>query len=204
MKFSYHHFRIFLLALALGLATVWFVKGLSIAWSEIHVDLPKARSDNIILVHPINWRYFPSGGGSGPDHGHIELEKEEREKPDELIFRIQNYDDQIGFLPYYPENGDQQKGIIPYFLECSPRKGEKFKVVSGRMFKQLPFNALKPRKHFSFTIKKPDIKGTCILSVGNYTNENDSFDLSAVDTWFIDDHALYRVIFKTNEDAIRR
>jgi|GEM_PF-3392716 len=45
MKLEYRRFRIAMMTFALGMASVYMMNGLSIAWSDVPVDLPKASSD---------------------------------------------------------------------------------------------------------------------------------------------------------------
>jgi hypothetical protein len=50
MKFEYRRFRIAMMMFALGLAAVYMINGLSVAWSEVPVDLPKISSGEVIPV----------------------------------------------------------------------------------------------------------------------------------------------------------
>src|SRR5690242_18507206 len=52
MKRFYSRFRIMLLTLALGMASVTFFNGLYERWSEISVDLPQVQSETPIYVFP--------------------------------------------------------------------------------------------------------------------------------------------------------
>lgn len=54
MKRIYSRFRIALMTFTLGLATVYFVSGLSIASREIPMELPAVQSANVLLVFPDN------------------------------------------------------------------------------------------------------------------------------------------------------
>ena len=59
MKRFYVRFRIMLMALALGLASVGFVNWLSEYWSEVPVELPKVESNSSIIVFPREDRFIP-------------------------------------------------------------------------------------------------------------------------------------------------
>jgi len=52
MKRFYRQFRIMLLTLALGLASVPFFTSLSERWSEVSVELPVVESESLITVFP--------------------------------------------------------------------------------------------------------------------------------------------------------
>ncbi|HEX6278960.1 MAG TPA: hypothetical protein VFZ49_02990 [Pyrinomonadaceae bacterium] len=45
-------FHIAVMALALGFAAVYFWNGMSIAWSDVSVDLPRARAGEVLAVFP--------------------------------------------------------------------------------------------------------------------------------------------------------
>lgn len=67
MKSFYSKFRIALMTLAIGLASVWFFKGILIT-SDISVELPKIKSNSSILYFKVV-KLPPSkfGAGSGPN-----------------------------------------------------------------------------------------------------------------------------------------
>ena len=50
MKRIYSRLRIGMMTFALGLAVVYMINGLSIVWSEVQVELPSAKSANILVV----------------------------------------------------------------------------------------------------------------------------------------------------------
>ena len=58
-------FRIFLLTVALGLASTLFFGGIYEKWTEIFVELPQVRSDVPIYIFPRYFNKIPGGGGSG-------------------------------------------------------------------------------------------------------------------------------------------
>jgi hypothetical protein len=63
----YARFRVMLIALGLGMAAVYMFNGFSIAWSEVPVDLPKAKSDNVIPVFIDNRRVLTREKNCGKD-----------------------------------------------------------------------------------------------------------------------------------------
>ena len=65
MKKLYSQFRISLLTFTLGLAAVWMMNGLEFAWSEVPVDLPTVRSEEVLFVFPIERKNMHVGGGGG-------------------------------------------------------------------------------------------------------------------------------------------
>jgi hypothetical protein len=69
MKRIYLRFRILLMTFALGMAVVYMTNGLSIAWSEVPVELPKAKTTDVLHVFPVTARSIggcDDYGDSGP------------------------------------------------------------------------------------------------------------------------------------------
>jgi hypothetical protein len=67
MRKLYFRFRIFLMMLALGLATVPFIKGLYEKWVVDSINLPQTQSASPIYLFARNRVEMPFQGGSGPD-----------------------------------------------------------------------------------------------------------------------------------------
>jgi hypothetical protein len=66
MKRFYSQYRIMLLTFTLGLASVWMIDGLSKGLLEVPADLPKVKTDNVIVVFPRYSKEMPQqGGGDG-------------------------------------------------------------------------------------------------------------------------------------------
>jgi hypothetical protein len=63
MKFSYNHFRIFLMMFALGLASVPFFNGLLEKWTEIPVNLPQVESEQPLIIDPKYKKEMRADGG---------------------------------------------------------------------------------------------------------------------------------------------
>jgi hypothetical protein len=198
MNFGYCRHRIFLLALALGLSAVWFTEGLSIAWSEVPVNLPEAKSGDILFVYPIDVQHMRLGssGCCGGIRGQkfVALEKEGREKNARLFFRLTK---KTPFFPYYTENSDRHPGPISYYLECQS-DGLSFVPQFGRTFKRPDLAPLKAGEYFTFSVNKPDLRGLCILSIGNYQDQSDKVFVPTLffDQPFLKAHNLDSVAFQ--------
>jgi hypothetical protein len=59
MKSFYSKFRIALMTLAIGLASVWFFKGMNEGFFDVSVDLPKVQSENVLIVFPKTKKQMP-------------------------------------------------------------------------------------------------------------------------------------------------
>lgn len=80
MNRIYYRFRFFLLGFALGLNGFWMFDGASNGLVEPFVDLPKAASENVLIVSPrydCEFKFFhnPGGGGHGLPFSETELNK---------------------------------------------------------------------------------------------------------------------------------
>lgn len=53
------------MTLAIGLASVWFFKGMYKGFFDVPVELPKVESENILVVFPRTKKQMPFSGGSG-------------------------------------------------------------------------------------------------------------------------------------------
>ena len=68
MKRFYSKFRIALMTFALGLASFWMFDGLMSGLIETPVDLPKVKTDNVIVIFPRYSKempFLPCCGGNG-------------------------------------------------------------------------------------------------------------------------------------------
>ncbi len=69
IKNFYSKFRIALLTFAFGLASFWFFDGLKNGVVETQVNLPKAKSENFLVVFPRYKKEMPNGGEGGGGGG---------------------------------------------------------------------------------------------------------------------------------------
>ena len=63
MKRFYSQFRVMLLTFAFGLASVWMIDGLSKGLLEVPTNLPKVKTDNVIVVFPRYTKEMRQAGG---------------------------------------------------------------------------------------------------------------------------------------------
>ncbi|HQU81758.1 MAG TPA: pentapeptide repeat-containing protein [Pyrinomonadaceae bacterium] len=96
MKFQkYYRYRIFLLMLALGLASVPFFKSLQTEYTIASVALPQTDSGTLVVFPNLEKEWSPYGGGSGPDGS------------DEPLITINTLGSET--KPYIVKNADVQK-----------------------------------------------------------------------------------------------
>lgn len=205
MRCSYFRFRIFLIALTLGLAFVWFINGLEIAWNESRIDSPKAESDSILFVDPIQNRQMSELDASGPfSEKYISLERESNKTQSEFYFRVTNKSNRSIFLPFSLNRRNTRNGFYPYWLECRTQKNTRYRPVGPEFHNGYAQERLDPGEYFVFSVTKPAQKGGCVVSGWYYANEhaawlvnNKLMDLSEAEQKFLDrEHRQLKLIFR--------
>lgn len=59
---------------ALGLASLWFIDGMKNGLTETSINLPKVKSEKVMVIFPAKEREIPEGGGGGGGSGMLEEE----------------------------------------------------------------------------------------------------------------------------------
>ncbi len=97
MKGFYAKFRIMLITFALGLASVFMMNGSLQFSDEVYVDLPKVKSETVILVNPKYRNEMPKMDGIIACDRRRKLSKEQSEEQLKKIrLLIQNRNENIG------------------------------------------------------------------------------------------------------------
>ncbi len=164
---NYSRFRVFLFALAFGLACVWMTRGLLIARNDVEVNLPKVESENVLPVFVAEGR-FHAGGGSGP-HGpnaslHLESADDKR-----IVLRFSNRLDKTIYFPQQLNDSG-----IPYFVECQSAAGGPIIPIRNTFQLDKSVKMLESGSDLLMDIRRPYLRGKCIVGVPFEHSEADA------------------------------
>ena len=169
----YFKFRPFLFAVALGLACVWFYKGIMLGKDYVHVDLPQTETGDVLSVFGIEQRFMPFGGGSHFCSGLYLDESSNSPNSDRLSFTVfqcpgfSRYDDRPPEFINVRHRADDSLEIAPYFFECSRPGSKPVRFVPDQTdFSEFQVQSITLTRDIEFTGEKPNWKGACQLYVG--------------------------------------
>ena len=163
LRVTHSPLRVGLYTLTLGLAFVWMHNAFLIGSSVVPVELPEARSADILPVFIERSRFVNRGGGSGPHGPNVSLREVESRLAAGSSFRLDNYLEEPIFLPRRLIRTSQV--LIPYFLQCQDKIGGPIYVVPTAFeFDTSPIE-LKPRQSLFLTVPFPYSARNCVVIV---------------------------------------
>lgn len=170
----YSKFRPFLFAVALGLASVWFYKGMMLAKDYVHVDLPQTLSGDVLYIYRKDERFMPIGGGSHCCQPNISTSESGKPIRGRLSFVIHDqsiYEHRAGFrnrreFINIRIRHDGSYEIAPYLIECLDNRWTAPKQFTSKIIAASEFHTIELNRDIAFTVERPAIKGECQLYVG--------------------------------------
>lgn len=177
-KSFYFKFRPFLFAVALGLAGVWFYKGIMLGREYIDITLPQTESGNILFVFGQEQRFMPISGGSHFRFG-IRIDDSAKPIPGKLTFILPYFSgpmesDIPDFVNIRRSQFDGSLELTPYFIECQERVGIGVVKIPQSEKKFSQHQTIQLKKDLKFTVDKPSVNGVCQLYVAISHTEPDA------------------------------